>query len=65
MSAATAERKLPTKVIFVNDGPGLLLGSMWRDYANLEASWQGKVLIVTLRMVPERLTREWLFSPVE
>ncbi|HEU4637523.1 MAG TPA: bstEII, partial [Candidatus Binatia bacterium] len=27
------EHNLKTKVIFVNDGPGLLLGSMWDDYA--------------------------------
>jgi len=58
-------RKLPTKVIFVNDGPGLLLGSMWDDYARLEEIWQGKILIVTLRMVTERITRDWLFSQVE
>jgi hypothetical protein len=51
---------LKTKVIFVNDGPGLLLGSMWDDYAALEQSWPGKVLVVTLRMVPERLTLAWL-----
>ena len=50
----------PTKVIFLNDGPGLLLGSMWRDYAQLEASWSGKVMITTLRMVPYRITLEWL-----
>lgn len=61
----TGEHRLPTKVIFVNDGPGLLLGSMWNDYARLEESWRGKVQIVTLRMVPERITREWLFSEVE
>ncbi|MDQ2806488.1 MAG: bstEII [Chloroflexota bacterium] len=50
----------PTKVIFINDGPGLLLGSMWRDYAHLEASWSGKVMIATLRMVPQRITLDWL-----
>ncbi len=61
----TSAQGLPTKVIFVNDGPGLLLGSMWNDYAHLEASWQGRIQIVTLRMVPERITREWLFSSVE
>lgn len=48
------------KVIFLNDGPGLLLGSMWSDYAALEASGKGRIRVVTLRMVPERLTREWL-----
>jgi len=53
---------LRTKVIFINDGPGLLLGSMWDDYAALERSHKGRILVATLRMVPERLTREWLAS---
>ncbi len=61
----TGEKGLPTKVVFVNDGPGLLLGSMWNDYANIESSWNGKVQVVTLRMMPERITREWLLSPVK
>lgn len=55
-------RGLNTKVIFLNDGPGLLLGSMWRDYAYLEDIWNGRVRVVTLRMVPERITLEWLHS---
>ena len=53
---------LRTKVIFLNDGPGLLLGSMWDDYAKIEASWQGKIMVLTLRMIPERIVREWLYS---
>ena len=53
---------LSVKVIFLNDGPGLLLGSMWRDYSNLEHSWSGKIRVMTLRMVPNRLTHEWLLS---
>lgn len=57
-----AEHNQPTKVIFVNDGPGLLLGSMWRDYAALEQIWSGKVMITTLRMVPQRITLDWLTS---
>ncbi len=56
------EKGLKTKVIFLNDGPGLLLGSMWNDYARLERSWPGKIIVVTLRMVPERLTMAWLNS---
>lgn len=56
------QHRLNAKVIFVNDGPGLLLGSMWDDYAALESSWPGKVLVVTLRMIPERLTLDWLRS---
>jgi hypothetical protein len=53
-------RKLPLKVILLNDGPGLLLGSMWDDYAVLERSHPGRVMVLTLRMVPERLSREWM-----
>ena len=53
------ENKLNFKVFFVNDGPGLLLGSMWDDYATLEESWPGKIKVLTLRMVPERLTLDW------
>jgi hypothetical protein len=50
------------KVIFLNDGPGLLLGSMWRDYSSIEDSWKGKVKVVTLRMFSERITMKWLLS---
>jgi hypothetical protein len=50
------------KVIFLNDGPGLLLGSMWKDYGKLEQSGRGRIRIVTLRMVDERLTADWLES---
>jgi hypothetical protein len=50
------------KVIYINDGPGLLLGSMWDDYAYLEERWAGRVKVVTLRMMAERITAEWLRS---
>ena len=56
------EKNLKVKVLFVNDGPGLLLGSMWNDYAAIEESWPGKIMVLTLRMVPVRLSREWLLS---
>jgi hypothetical protein len=55
-------RHLRTKVIFLNDGPGLLLGTMWRDHANLERGSVGRIIVATLRMIPERITREWLLS---
>ena len=51
---------LKTKVIFLNDGPGLLLGSMWEDYSRIEERHPNEVKVVTLRMIEERLTREWL-----
>lgn len=50
------------KVIFVNDGPGLLLGSMWRDYSSIEAVNQDRIMVTTLRMIPDRLTYDWLKS---
>ena len=56
----TKKKRLKTKLVFINDGPGLLLGSMWNDYAALEKSWNGKIMVLTLRMVRERITREWL-----
>ncbi len=54
------EHGLKTKVIFVNDGPGLLLGSMWDDYAALEKRGNGRIMVTTLRMLPKRLKVEWL-----
>ncbi|MDJ0745857.1 MAG: hypothetical protein QNJ32_21190 [Xenococcaceae cyanobacterium MO_167.B27] len=56
------KHKLNIKVIFLNDGPGLLLGSMWNDYADLENINSQKIKVVTLRMITERITREWLLS---
>lgn len=53
------EHRMNTKVIFLNDGPGLLLGSMWLDYSEIEQRWDGKIMVLTLRMVPVRLSREW------
>ncbi len=53
---------LPLKVIFLNDGPGLLLGSMWRDYAHIESLHPGLIKVVTLRMIAERISLKWLLS---
>lgn len=55
------DKELRTKVIFVNDGPGLLLGSMWNDYSYLEEV-SDDIIVVTLRMITERITEEWLNS---
>jgi hypothetical protein len=35
---------------------------MWNDYVKLEDRYTGEVLVVTLRMIPERLTLKWLRS---
>lgn len=58
----TQSHNLKTKIIFINDGPGLLLGSMWNDYSSIEESWDNKIMVMTLRMIPERLTIQWLYS---
>lgn len=54
-------KDLRTKIIFVNDGPGLLLGSMWDDYSFIEEV-SDDIKVVTLRMITERITLEWLKS---
>lgn len=54
-------KELRTKVIFVNDGPGLLLGSMWNDYSYLEEV-SDDIIVVTLRMIVDRINEEWLNS---
>lgn len=51
---------LKTKVLFLNDGPGLLLGSMWEDYCRLEEKYPNDVMVFTLRMIEERLNDKWL-----
>ena len=37
---------------------------MWRDYTSLEDIAQGRVMVVTLKMLEERVTREWIQSEV-
>lgn len=62
--AYAARRRHPLRVLFVNDGPGLLLGSMWDDYSRLESDNvvddELRVMVVTLKMVEERLTADWI-----
>lgn len=53
---------LKTKVIFLNDGPGLLLGSMWEDYSKIEERYPDEVKVLTLRMIDERLPKSWLMG---
>jgi len=53
---------VPIKIFFLNDGPGLLLGSMWRDYGELEQSDDDRILVATLKMLPSRLTRQWMLG---
>lgn len=51
------------KVLFLNDGPGLTLGSMWRDYAAIEDGGGGRVLVSTLKMAQAgRVSLEWMDS---
>lgn len=54
--------KVALKVFYLNDGPGLLLGSMWNDYARLESYGTGKIMVCTLKMLDQRFTQDWLES---
>lgn len=54
------EHHLNTKLLFLNDGPGLLLGTMWEDYSKIEERYPDEVKVITLRMIEERLTEDWL-----
>lgn len=56
------EHDLNLKIIFVNDGPGLLLGSMWDDYISLEEINTSKVMVLTSKMLDSRFTQEWIDS---
>ncbi len=56
------DKNLPLKILFVNDGPGLLLGLLWERYAGLEEKGEGKVIVATLKMLDLRVTREWISS---
>lgn len=50
---------LSIRVLFVNDGPGLLLGSMWRDYARIDSDYPN-VKVCTLKMLSDRVTADWI-----
>lgn len=54
------DNNTPLRVIFINDGPGLLLGTMWSDYAKLESVSPENIRVATLRMLTERITENWL-----
>lgn len=55
------ENDLDIKILFVNDGPGLLLGSMWDDYAQIEELAKN-VRVCTLKMLDGRITEDWVLS---
>jgi hypothetical protein len=56
------KNKRNVKVLFINDGPGLLLGSMWEDYTRLESGREDRVMVCTLKMLDDRLTEDWIES---
>ena len=56
------EQNIKTKIIFLNDGPGLLLGSMWDDYSYIDKQFGDEVKVVTLRMFSDFITMNWLNS---
>lgn len=51
-----------TKIVFINDGPGLLAGAMWRKYGGLETRWPKRTMVATMKMLNTRLSADWLRS---
>lgn len=50
------------KVLLINDGPGLLLGSMWDDYGRIEQLDSTRIMVCTLLMLDYRVTQSWLLG---
>lgn len=50
------------KALFINDGPGLLLGSMWDDYVKLENINSERIIVSTFIMLEDRVTEEWILK---
>lgn len=53
------ENNTNIKVIFVNDGIGLIIGEMWDEYSRLE-DLHDNVRVMTLRMMANDLSLNWL-----
>ncbi len=62
ITQVTNFKNLPLKILLVNDGPGLLLGSMWEDYIQIEERNPEKVMVCTLKMLDKRFTKEWILK---
>lgn len=60
--------RIPLKVLFLNDGPGLELGGMWSAYSKLErdneVGSEQRVMVLTFKMLEERLTPDWIEAGV-
>lgn len=56
------KKNVSIKLLFINDGPGLLLGLLWDRYAALEDKGDGKVIVSTLKMLDVRVTKKWILS---
>lgn len=56
------KKKLSLKMLFINDGPGLLLGRLWERYAALENKGGKRVVVATLKMLDQRVTKVWINS---
>lgn len=50
------------KIIFIADGPGLCHVDTWESACQLDDSWDGRVRVSTLKLLPKRITKEWLTS---
>lgn len=51
------------RVLFLNDGPGLIAGEMWREYVMTENTDRENVMVCTFKMLDERFIPAW-FDPI-
>ncbi len=55
------EHDYDIKILFIAEGPGLLLGDMWQSNARTEQKAQN-VKVCTLKMMDERISEDWVTS---
>lgn len=53
------------RMLFLADGPGLIHNDTWKEACDLDGEWGGNVRVATLKLAPERVTRNWLAGEVD
>jgi len=48
------------RIVFLSDGPGLTHPDTWTEASELDGLWEDNVRVCTLKLAPERITRQWL-----
>jgi hypothetical protein len=54
------KKRIPLKIIFLADGPGLVHRDTWEEACSLDGSWDDRVRVTTLKLASERIAKSWL-----